>query len=172
MLTRRSDVRWPASGDGGGRRRPSENVTRVPEDRRNRGYVRAAGSLRRGLIGVAISDRRVCSPSRSRRSDTAGTGRFARIAEIVKAQDVGQIVIGLPPHMSGARDRSERTNAFGKRVRRRTGVPVDFLDERWTSREAERAMDDAGLSRKKQRGRVDPVAAALLLRTWLELRRK
>jgi RNase H-fold protein (predicted Holliday junction resolvase) len=48
---------------------------------------------------------------------------------------------------------------------------VDYLDERWTSLEAERMLDTAGVSRKKQRGRVDPIAASLLLRTWLEQRR-
>jgi putative Holliday junction resolvase len=49
---------------------------------------------------------------------------------------------------------------------------VEYLDERWSSREAERMLDDSGVSRKKQRGRVDPIAASLLLRTWLERRPK
>jgi putative Holliday junction resolvase len=125
-------------------------------------------------IGVAISDPMgiVAQPLETiatRRGDAAA---LARIVAIVKAQEVGQIVIGLPLHMSGrSGPEVARTNTFGERVRQRTGVPVEYLDERWTSREAERMLDDAGVSRKKQRGRVDPIAASLLLRTWLELRR-
>jgi len=53
---------------------------------------------------------------------------------------------------------------------------VDTLDERWTTREAQRSLDEAGpRSRKRRRrsrehGTVDAVAAALLLRTYLERR--
>ena len=126
-------------------------------------------------IGVAISDPSglLAQPLETIATRPGDVAALARIAEIVKAQEVDQIVIGLPLHMSGRKGPEvERTNAFGDRVRKRTGVPVEYLDERWTSREAERTLSDAGVSRKKQRGRVDPIAAALLLRTWLELRRK
>ncbi len=126
-------------------------------------------------IGVAISDPSgwLAQPLETIATKRGDADALARIAEIVKTREVGQIVIGLPLHMDGRRGPEvERTHAFGERVHERTGVPVDYLDERWTSREAERALDDAGVSRKKQRGRVDPIAAALLLRTWLELRKK
>ena len=125
-------------------------------------------------IGVAISDPMglVAQPLETIETQRGDSAALARIAEIVKAKEVGQIVIGLPLHMSGrSGPEVERTNAFGEKVRKRTGVPVEYLDERWTSREAERMLTDAGVSQKKQRGRVDPIAASLLLRTWLELRR-
>jgi putative Holliday junction resolvase len=125
-------------------------------------------------IGVAISDPTglLAQPLETIVTAPGDKAALERIAEIVKTQEVGQIVIGLPLHMSGrSGPEVERANAFGDRVRKRTGVPVDYLDERWTTREAVRTLDDAGLSRKKQRGRVDPIAAALLLRTWLELKR-
>ena len=61
--------------------------------------------------------------------------------------------------------------AFGERVRARANVAVDYLDERWTSLEAERALEEGGVRKKDRRGRVDPIAAALLLRTWLSRRR-
>ena len=126
-------------------------------------------------IGVAISDPSgwLAQPLETIATKRGDADALARIAEIVKTREVGQIVIGLPRHMDGRRGPEvQRTHAFGERVHKRTGVPVDYLDERWTSREAERALDDAGVSRKKQRGRVDPIAAALLLRTWLELHKK
>jgi putative Holliday junction resolvase len=125
-------------------------------------------------IGVAISDPTgvVAQPLETIATQRGDAAALARIAEIVKTRDVGQIVVGLPLHMSGRRGPEvERAQAFGERVRARTGVAVEYLDERWTSREAERTLDDAGVSRRKQRGRIDPIAAALLLRTWLELHR-
>ena len=125
-------------------------------------------------IGVAISDSTglLAQPLETIATQSGDAAALLRIAEIVKTQDVGQIVIGLPLHMSGrSGPEVARTRAFGDRVRERTGVAVDYLDERWTSLEAERMLDEVGVSRKKQRGRVDPIAASLLLRTWLEQRR-
>lgn len=125
-------------------------------------------------IGIAISDPTglLAQPLETIATQSGDATALARIAEIVKTQDVAQIVIGLPLHMSGrSGPEVERTRSFGGRVKKLTGVPVEYLDERWTSREAERMLDDAGVSRKKQRGRVDPIAASLLLRTWLELKR-
>ena len=85
---------------------------------------------------------------------------------------VGQIVVGLPLHMNGrAGPEAEAARAFGEKVRARANVPVDYLDERWTSLEAERALDEGGVRKKDRRGRVDPIAAALLLRTWLSRRK-
>jgi putative Holliday junction resolvase len=125
-------------------------------------------------IGVAISDPTgvIAQPLETIATPRGDADALARIAELVKTREVEQIVLGLPLHMNGrAGPEVDRVRAFGERVAKLTGVPVDYLDERWTSLEAERALDEAGLSRKQQRGRVDPIAAALLLRTWLERRR-
>lgn len=126
-------------------------------------------------IGVAISDPTgaIAQPLETIASTAGGRDALERIAELVRKHEVDQIVVGLPLHMNGrAGPEADRARAFGERVRARAGVAVDYLDERWTSLEAERVLDEAGVRKRKQRGRVDPIAAALLLRTWLELRRK
>ena len=126
-------------------------------------------------IGVAISDSTglIAQPLETIGSSGDGRDALARVAELVQKHEVDQIVVGLPLHMNGRRGpEAERARAFGERVRARVGVAVDYLDERWTSLEAERVLDEVGVKRRKQRGRVDPIAAALLLRTWLELHRK
>lgn len=125
-------------------------------------------------IGVAVSDPTglLAQPLETIATQSGDAKALERIAELAKTLEVGQIVIGLPLHMSGRSGaEAERVRAFGGRVRARTGLPVDYLDERWTSLEAERALDESGMSKRQQRGRVDPIAAALLLRTWLERRR-
>ena len=125
-------------------------------------------------IGVAISDPTgaIAQPLETISAAAGGRDALERIAELVREKEVDQIVIGLPLHMNGSSGPEvQRVRAFGERVRARTGSAVDYLDERWTSLEAERTLDEAGIRRRDQRGRVDPIAAALLLRTWLERRR-
>jgi putative Holliday junction resolvase len=125
-------------------------------------------------VGVAISDPTgaFAQPLETIATPRGDADALARVAELVKTREVVQIVLGLPLHMSGrAGPEAERVRAFGARVAALTGVPVDYVDERWSSREAERVLDEVGMSRKKQRGRVDPIAASLVLRTWLEMRR-
>ncbi len=92
-----------------------------------------------------------------------------RIAELVEEYTVSHIVVGLPLHMNGSQGpEAAMARAFGQRVTERTGVPVDYLDERWTSREAEAVVQQTGKRRAKRAGGVDRVAAAILLRTYLE----
>ena len=122
-------------------------------------------------IGVALSDPTGAIAQPLETID-ARKGALERIAELVVKHEVGQIVVGLPLHMDGrAGPEAERARAFGEKVRARANVPVDYLDERWTSREAERVLEEGGVRKKNQRGRVDPIAAALLLRTWLARQR-
>ena len=97
---------------------------------------------------------------------------FARLLELVREYEVDTLVLGLPLHMDGSSgDQAAATRRFGVEVEKRTGIAVQYMDERWTSREAERVLGDAGSSprrQQKKRERKDPVAAALILRTWLD----
>jgi putative Holliday junction resolvase len=154
-------------------------VTAVAGRARNDGYDLSVRTLAldwgERRIGVAISDSTgmIAQPLETIASKAGGREALERIAELVRSHEVDQIVVGLPIHMNGRRGpEAELARAFGERVRARAGVAVDYLDERWTSLEAERVLDEVGVKRRNQRGRVDPIAAALLLRTWLELRRK
>jgi len=126
-------------------------------------------------IGVAISDPTgiIAQPLETISAHAGGRDALERIAELVRSHEVEQIVVGLPVHMNGRKGPEvERAKAFGERVRKRAGVDVAYLDERWTSVEATRALDETGVKRKDQRGKVDPIAASILLRTWLEMKRK
>ena len=77
--------------------------------------------------------------------------------------------MGLPIHMDGRRGRqAEVAQKFAERLAEELGLPVDTLDERWTTREAERALTATGRKGKKKRAVIDSVPAALLLRTYLE----
>ena len=92
---------------------------------------------------------------------------LAALRQLADEREVVQIVVGLPIHMNGREGPEARaTRAFAEDLRRETGRSVDLVDERWTSREAERALRES--DRRRRRGDTDAAAAALILRTWLE----
>ena len=80
-----------------------------------------------------------------------------------------RIVIGLPLHMDGRQGtEAEAVRAFSVALAEATGLPVELLDERWTTQEAERALREIEPRGRKRRPKLDAAAAAILLRTWLE----
>ncbi len=122
-------------------------------------------------IGVAISDPSgtLAQPLETLSRRGSSDAALKRIAHLVAEYEVEWIVVGLPLLLDGTSgSQAERARRFGSEVAHRTGVSVEYLDERLTSAEARRALSAAGVPARKQKGRVDPVAAALLLSTFLE----
>lgn len=123
-------------------------------------------------IGLAISDleARIAFPagiveSRGRQRDLAALQQFAL------ERGITRIVVGLPIHLEGRESRgSSAARSFAAALGRATGLPVELLDERWTSVAANRSLDESKSGRKRRRQAVDSVAATLLLRTFLERR--
>jgi len=125
-------------------------------------------------IGLAVSDSeaQLAFPagvlaSRGRKRD------LAALRDLIRERQIGRAVVGVPLHMNGRRGpEAENAIRFAADLAKTAGIPVDTLDERWTSVEAERSLREsaAGSRAVKQRqGAVDEVAAAILLRTYLEL---
>ena len=66
-----------------------------------------------------------------------------RLRELVREHGVKQIVVGLPLRLDGTRgDMAEEVERFAQRVRKQIGVPVELVDERLTSWEAERLLEE------------------------------
>lgn len=123
-------------------------------------------------IGLAISDElgSIAFPAgvlecRGRRRD------IAALRSLIQDRGIARAVVGLPIHMDGRRGpEAEKALAFAQALHASAGIPVDTLDERWTSQEAERLMQGTGKRRRRaqrQQGVVDELAASLLLRTYL-----
>ena len=122
-------------------------------------------------IGIAISD---ADAAFAFPLDTlANKGReqsLKSLTELIAERDIARVVIGLPIHMDGRKGpEAEAAVAFAAALAKRSGVPVDTLDERLTTAEAAHALREAGSSGKKRRAIIDSVAASILLRTYLEL---
>jgi putative holliday junction resolvase len=89
---------------------------------------------------------------------------LARLRELVRHHAVQRIVVGLPLHMDGQpSEMSEEASRFAARLKKEFGLPVDLLDERLSSWEAEREARRAG-SRSPA---IDALAAAVILREYL-----
>ncbi|HSJ35694.1 MAG TPA: Holliday junction resolvase RuvX [Acidimicrobiia bacterium] len=93
----------------------------------------------------------------------------ARITDICEELDVDEVIVGLPITEQGDEGESARMarELVGK-LEESTGLPVKAVDERYTSRMAESTMVEAGVRRRRRRGSVDMVAAAVLLRGYLD----
>lgn len=90
------------------------------------------------------------------------------IAEEAQRRQVGLIVVGRPLNMDGsAGPRAEKCEAFADMVRKSVDIEVVMWDERRTTVDALRILSDSGTKGKKQRSKVDAVAAALILEGWL-----
>ncbi len=95
------------------------------------------------------------------------------LTAVIREREVARVVVGLPIHLDGRRGpEAEAARRFARAVGNTSGLPVELLDERWTSREAEQALREVQPRRKKrQNAKLDAAAAALLLRTFLERER-
>jgi putative Holliday junction resolvase len=122
--------------------------------------------------GIAVSDL-LCSivgsttVIHSRNADKTIT----QICEMVRTQDVGAIVVGLPKNMDGSEGpRAELCREFGAKLAAATGLQVDFWDERRTTVEAHNILSEHNYHGKKRKNTVDAVAAALILEGYLRFR--
>jgi putative Holliday junction resolvase len=91
------------------------------------------------------------------------------LAALQARHEVRRVVIGLPLSLKGERgDRARAAEGFGRRLERKTGVPVEAWDERLTSVQAERALLEGDVSRKRRREVIDRTAAVFILQSWLD----
>jgi putative Holliday junction resolvase len=93
----------------------------------------------------------------------------ARVADLVEEYGVIEIVIGLPTSLSGQEGESARAaRDFGREIEEATGLPITWVDERFTSKDAERVMLEAGTQRRARRANLDKVAATVILQSFLD----
>lgn len=93
---------------------------------------------------------------------------LANIAALARERDCRGIIVGLPVNMDGTEGPSaEFARRMGAEIAAATGLPVAFCDERLTSYIAQKKIGELGLTRKKRKARVDAVAAAGILETYL-----
>jgi len=92
-----------------------------------------------------------------------------RLREACRTHGVTHIIVGQPLHMTGeAGEMANEAARFAARLEKEIGIGVELVDERLTTWEAEQALAETKLSARRRRKSLDDVAAAVLLRDYLE----
>ena len=128
----------------------------------------------RKRLGLALSDelgltaRPLATLERTNRNDD-----LRRLRELAREHGVALILVGHPVHLDGSSSEMAAEAArFAERVRKQLGLPVEMVDERLSSWEAQQAIAatrraPGGKAGPARRGELDQVAAAVILRDYL-----
>jgi putative Holliday junction resolvase len=121
-------------------------------------------------IGIAVSDPMGWFAQPVKTLGRRGVAKdVAAMAPICREKGVKTIVVGLPLELDGSETRSARlARQIGDAMGAALGLPVVYIDERYTSVEAERSLIEANLSRARRKEVIDQAAAALILQSWLD----
>ncbi len=92
-----------------------------------------------------------------------------KIAALAAEKGASTLVLGLPKNMDGSCGfRAEACRAFGALLAEKTGLPLVYRDERLTTVQAHRLLNDVNVRGKKRKNVVDAVAAELILQDYLD----
>jgi putative Holliday junction resolvase len=125
-------------------------------------------------IGLALSDPLLITAQPLGSYELSGRDSDDRryFRDLVAKHDVGEIVLGNPLRMDGTPGtRTEKTLVFAAWLEKAVGKPVVLLDERLTTRQALRTLDDEKLRGRKKKDWEDRLAAVIILSTYLERKR-
>jgi len=125
-------------------------------------------------IGVAISDPLGLTAQgitvierRSLKKD------ISKIKDLICEYGVARMVIGLPRSLNNTLGpQAVKVQDFAEALKSSISLPVDFVDERFSTSVALRTLISADVSRKKRKGVIDKMAAQVILQSFLDLSRR
>lgn len=95
--------------------------------------------------------------------------RFEAIAALVREWQPVRLVVGLPSYLDGTEhDMSARCRRFARQLEGRFNLPATLVDERLSSVEASRGLNEAGITGRRQKPYLDQVAAQTILQTFFD----
>lgn len=98
---------------------------------------------------------------------------LAQIRRLVEERQVQVLVVGLPYSMNGELGfQARQVQKFATRLSKALGLPVEYVDERLTSVQAEQLLVAQKRSPSRNKALVDRTAASLILQQWLDERRQ
>lgn len=121
-------------------------------------------------VGVAISDELgiIAQPIEFVPRQPAA-GFWERIRALSRAFSCERILVGMPRNMDGSYGpAAEAAREFIQQLRQEMDVPIQAWDERLSSVQANRVLLQAKVSRKKRKAKIDKMAAAVILQSYLD----
>ena len=121
-------------------------------------------------MGLAISDPMGIIAKPLRVLDRERTPDYiSEILDIVKAQDIHKIVVGLPLALKGGySSQTKVVQDFIDKLRQTGKISVVHIDERLSSVAAKRSLQEQGVKTGHEKGRIDETAAAIILQEYLD----
>ena len=94
---------------------------------------------------------------------------LARLDEIIKEYEISTIVVGLPLNMNGTEtERAEKTRQFIHKLKcKYNKIKIETVDERLTTVQAHRTMNELGIKTKEKKNIVDTISAVYILETYM-----
>nr|WP_230967557.1 Holliday junction resolvase RuvX [Nostoc commune] len=124
--------------------------------------IGVAGCDRTGLIATGITTI----------ERTSFEEDVEQIRQIVNEREVQILVMGLPYSMDGSIGfQARQVQKFTTRLAKALKLPVEYMDERLTSFQAEQLLIAENRSPSRHKGLIDRKAAALILQQWLDVKR-
>lgn len=96
-----------------------------------------------------------------------------QLQSIVREREAEILVIGLPYSLDGSIGfQAKQVQKFANKIARVLQLPVEYVDERLTSVEAEVQLKQQKRFSTRNKGAIDRRAAAIILQQWLDMRRQ
>ncbi|MDR3308040.1 MAG: Holliday junction resolvase RuvX [Coriobacteriales bacterium] len=124
--------------------------------------------------GIAVSDAaaKIATPI-SVLATSEVLANSTAFRRIIEDYEPGLLCCGLPLSLLGEENaQAAGTRETAQQVARQTGLPLVFQDERLSSTEAKRILRESGYSERTMRGKIDMIAASLVLQAYLDGRRE
>ena len=122
-------------------------------------------------VGVALSDglKMIASSYTVIRYEQENEELFQKIVDIIKNEEVDEVIVGMPYHMNGDFSLGcERTRRFEEQIKKLIDIKIVEVDERMSTVTAQNALLSFDVSRKKRKQVVDKVAATVILQSYLD----
>jgi len=121
-------------------------------------------------IGLALSDPTGTLARPLPFVPAKGDAKLAReLAAFAAKEQAALILLGLPRHMNGSLgEAAAKVQAFHAVLGQATKIPIKLVDERLTTVQASRQLQEAGKDTRKQRAHIDSESAAVLLQAYLD----
>lgn len=103
--------------------------------------------------------------------ESAAEARWSRLADILKARRITDLVVGYPYNMDGSAGfKAKEVDAFVAELKTRFGLPVHLVDETLTSYAAESSIKSKDRRAVRDSGLIDSRAATIILQDFLDQR--
>jgi len=121
-------------------------------------------------IGMAISDESQTMARGIEAIDVKGKAECVlKIKDIAEKFNACEAIVGLPLNMNGSKGpQAKKAIVFINSLKEKLSIPVTAFDERLTTKQGERILIEADMSRKKRKTKIDSLAAQIMLQSYLD----